>query len=418
MLRLPFSSPSPSPTPGLTRLFLYAEAGILLLLGISLLSSYIERYPPLSQAGGGAYQVSIARQDNGQEEKPSDPDKTFIKWVDFTVTCEAMTKALDLDMATCQSDPHLDWIQLLAYLGARYGGDFSRYRASDLDKLAQALKEGSTMAELTKEMKYYDYYLEAYTAVLGGMVGTFLEEVPAEQAPAQTDGTAGQATPQAGTGAGQVPPQADGTADPPQATPSQASDGDDDAGTAWATRYGLKAFSPIAKGFPYTEFDDFGTARSYGFKRQHLGHDMMGQVGTPIIAVESGTIEAIGWNQYGGWRIGIRSFDKKRYYYYAHLRKNYPYQSGLEEGSIVQAGDVIGYMGRTGYSRTENTNNIDEPHLHFGLQLIFDESQKDGNNEIWISCYELVRFLHQHQSQTEKVPDTKEWHRVYRTKDR
>ena len=49
---------------------------------------------------------------------------------------------------------------------------------------------------------------------------------------------------------------------------------------------------------------------SYGFKRQHLGHDLMGQVGTPVIAVESGYVEAIGWNQYGGWRLGIRSFDK------------------------------------------------------------------------------------------------------------
>ena len=38
---------------------------------------------------------------------------------------------------------------------------------------------------------------------------------------------------------------------------------------------------------------------------------MMGQVGTPVIAVESGYVEALGWNQYGGWRIGIRSFDKK-----------------------------------------------------------------------------------------------------------
>ena len=140
---------------------------------------------------------------------------------------------------------------------------------------------------------------------------------------------------------------------------------------------------------------------------------MMGQVGTPIIAVESGTVEALGWNQYGGWRIGIRSFDKKRYYYYAHLRKNYPYQSCLSEGSVVTAGDVIGYLGRTGYSATENTNNIDTPHLHFGLQLIFDESQKEGNNEIWIDCYELVKFLRMNQSQVAKVEGTKEWERVY-----
>ena len=83
----------------------------------------------------------------------------------------------------------------------------------------------------------------------------------------------------------------------------------------------------------------------------------------------------------------------------------------------MQAGDVIGYLGRTGYSRTENTNNIDEPHLHFGLELIFDESQKDGNNEIWVSCYELVKFLSMNRSQAVKVDGTKEWTRVYGIKD-
>ena len=89
----------------------------------------------------------------------------------------------------------------------------------------------------------------------------------------------------------------------------------------------------------------------------------------------------------------------------------------MKEGSYVQAGDVIGYLGRTGYSRTENTNNIDEPHLHFGLQLVFDESQKEGNNEIWVSCYELVKFLSMNRSQAVKVEGTKEWTRVYGTKD-
>ena len=74
-----------------------------------------------------------------------------------------------------------------------------------------------------------------------------------------------------------------------------------------------------------------------------------GSIGTPIIAVESGYIEALGWNQYGGWRVGIRSFDGKRYYYYAHLRKDHPYAKDLCEGQIVTAGDVIGYLGMTGY---------------------------------------------------------------------
>ena len=84
----------------------------------------------------------------------------------------------------------------------------------------------------------------------------------------------------------------------------------------------------------------------------------MGQIGTPIIAVESGYVEALGWNQYGGWRIGIRSFDKKRYYYYAHLRQNFPYALDLKEGSVVTAGDVIGYMGHTGYSAKENVKDV------------------------------------------------------------
>ena len=98
----------------------------------------------------------------------------------------------------------------------------------------------------------------------------------------------------------------------------------------------------------------------------------------------------------------------------------WPKDSGaykLKEGSVVQAGDVIGYMGRTGYSQTENTNNIEVSHLHFGLQLIFDESQKEGNNEIWIDCYELVKFLELNRSETVKDQETKEYNRVYEMRE-
>ena len=78
---------------------------------------------------------------------------------------------------------------------------------------------------------------------------------------------------------------------------------------------------------------------------------------------------------------------------------------------------MIGYMGRTGYSQTENTNNIEVSHLHFGLQLIFDESQKEGNNEIWIDCYELVKFLELNRSETVKDQETKEYNRVYEMRE-
>lgn len=304
--------------------------------------------------------------DSGEpgKEPVQEEEKDYIKWVEFNVTSEAMKKAYQYDLDSYGKEPHLHWVDLLAILGARYGGDFTRYQEEDLADIAEKLLAGSqTVEEMTKDMEYYSYYREAYGAVLDGMVGEFQYVHPKKKV------------------------------------------------------YGLKAYSPIAKEFPYSDYDDFGVSRSYGYKRNHLGHDMMGQVGTPVIAVESGYVSALGWNQYGGWRIGISSFDGRRYYYYAHLRQNRPYAEGLKEGAVVQAGDVIGYIGRTGYSTEENTNNIDEYHLHFGLQLIFDESQREGNNEIWVSCYELTRFLSQNRSEVQRDDETKEWTRVQQIKD-
>lgn len=352
---------------------------LIIALESVLLLAFLFLLTPIGRSMSVSGNVSETKEKEKEE-------KTFIKWVDFDVTKEAMQKAFRYDVDTCQNEIHLNWIELLAYLGARYGGDFSKYRETDMAAIADRILAGEKMEEITADMKYYTYYLEAYTAVLGGMVGTYRIEIPESNAPAFV-------------------------------REDELAERDVERGTIWVTKYGLKAFSPIAKNYPYNDYDDFGVSRNYGFKRQHLGHDMMGQVGTPVIAVESGRVEAIGWNQYGGWRLGIRSLDGKRYYYYAHLRKNYPYHKSLQEGSLVQAGDVIGYLGRTGYSRTENTNNIDEPHLHFGIQLIFDESQKDGNNEIWIDCYEITKFLTMSRSETVKDQETKEYYRVYQMAD-
>ena len=285
----------------------------------------------------------------------------YIKWVDFNVTYSALSDCLEYDLSTYGSENHTSWIELLAYLASRGDGTFKGYKKSNLTKLTQELNSGKTMADLTKDLKYYPYYYEAYSAVLGGFVGEYEIE--------RDDGT-------------------------------------------FEKKYGLKAFSPIAKGYSYSHFDDFGVSRSYGFKRKHLGHDMMGSVGTPIIAVESGYVECVGWNQYGGWRIGIRSFDKKRYYYYAHLRRDHPYND-IYEGKIVTAGDVIGYLGMTGYSTKENVNNINTPHLHWGMQLIFDESQKESNSEIWIDVYAITKLLEKNRSAVVRNDAEKEYYRKY-----
>ena len=279
----------------------------------------------------------------------------YIKWIDFTVTQKALSDTLKADIKGHESGKPISWIELLAALAAANGGNFSSYKSSDTEKLLEKISDGSSVESHVKNKKLYSYYLEAYGAVLGGMVGNYTE----------------------------VKVSPDGTESRREC-------------------YGLRVFSPIADGYYYNDFDDFGTSRSFGYKRRHLGHDMMGSIGTPIIATESGVVTACGWNRFGGWRIGIRSFDGKRYYYYAHLRKNHPYND-MYEGKIVNAGEVIGYLGMTGYSSKENTNNINVPHLHYGLQIIFDKSQEEGWNQIWIDMYELTKFLSNRRAPTFKA---------------
>ena len=312
--------------------------------------------------------ISIA---NSSSSESSTDKKDFIKWVDFSVTSDVLKKTAKLDIDSHNNDCEIkyNWIELLSYLACKNGGNFKDFNDKDLNSLISRLNDGESMSDLTSDFKFYNYYYEAYSAVLSEFIGNYSIEKPLSSNSNLT------------------------TSD------DLENDFFEDSDKIYEKKYGIKAFLPIAKGYYFNHYDDFGNSRSYGFKRVHLGNDLMGSIGTPIIAVESGIIEKLGWNQYGGWRIGIRSFDKKRYYYYAHLRKNHPYSENLEEGMVVNAGDVIGYLGMTGYSTKENVNNINVPHLHFGMQLIFDESQFDSPNEIWIDVYNIIEFLMQNRSE-------------------
>ena len=276
-----------------------------------------------------------------------------IKWVDFTPTEDAIRDTFEYDVSSYGSDHHLRIYESLAALSVKNGGNFNKYKKSDFSSVIERYESGEKIEDIAANEKLYNYYFEVYKAIFDGIVCEYDEYT--------------------------------------------VKDGD----MTVEHKYGLCAYSPFAAGYYYNHYDDFGASRSYGYKRRHLGHDMLGSIGTPIVAVEAGYVEACGWNQYGGWRIGIRSFDGKRYYYYAHLRKNHPY-SDIYEGKIVAAGEVIGYLGMTGYSAKENTNNIDTPHLHFGLELIFAPEQKDGYNQIWIDMYSLTNFLAKYRAEVVK----------------
>ena len=276
----------------------------------------------------------------------------MIKWVDFQVPYESLSYALEQDIATFEQENHIPWIDALALAACRTGG---KCGLASVRQAVVDLRNGKDPGTV----KHYDYYHRAFSAALGGLVGSYAVQIDGQ----------------------------------------------------WRLSYGLKAFSPVADGYGYSHCDDFGVSRSFGFQRKHLGNDLMGALGTPIVAVEGGVVEAMGWNRYGGWRIGIRSFDSKRYYYYAHLQKDHPFADGLQEGDIVEAGQLIGFMGRTGYSDKENVNNIETVHLHFGMELVFDESQKECNSEIWIDVYNIVRLLSTHRASYKKTDG--KWQRVY-----
>lgn len=112
--------------------------------------------------------------------------------------------------------------------------------------------------------------------------------------------------------------------------------------------------------------DTWGAGRSYGGERKHEGTDLMAPEGTPILSVSNGKIISKGWNTLGGWRLTIQDEEyPQMIYYYAHLSR---YSEGLEKGDRVKKGEVIGYVGDSGYG-PEGTTGQFAPHLHFGIYV-------------------------------------------------
>ncbi|MFC0187677.1 M23 family metallopeptidase [Fictibacillus aquaticus] len=112
----------------------------------------------------------------------------------------------------------------------------------------------------------------------------------------------------------------------------------------------------------YSYRNTWGDRRGFGGLRIHEGTDIFADYGVPVKAVSYGVVEIKGWNRFGGWRIGIRDINNV-YHYYAHLGS---FNIGIEKGSIVEPGTVVGYVGSTGYG-PPGTSGKFPPHLHFGM---------------------------------------------------
>jgi murein DD-endopeptidase MepM/ murein hydrolase activator NlpD len=109
---------------------------------------------------------------------------------------------------------------------------------------------------------------------------------------------------------------------------------------------------------PSSYIDTFGAARSD--VTYHHGDDIFGQLGQPLVAVSDGTVFSVGWNKVGGNRLWLLDGQGNQFYY-AHLSA---FSTAAVNGARVKAGEVIGFMGRTGDA--EGTPY----HLHFEIHPV------------------------------------------------
>ena len=118
--------------------------------------------------------------------------------------------------------------------------------------------------------------------------------------------------------------------------------------------------------------------RSYGGERGHEGTDIMPSVNEPgrfpVVSMTDGIVESKGWLELGGYRLGIRA-PHGAYFYYAHLDS----YADIEEGDTINAGDLLGFMGDTGYGAEEGTRGKFPVHLHVGIYLYQNEQEISVN---------------------------------------
>lgn len=132
--------------------------------------------------------------------------------------------------------------------------------------------------------------------------------------------------------------------------------------------------------------DTWMAPRNYRGERTHEGTDIFGDVELagyyPVVSMTDGIVEKVGWLPLGGYRIGIRS-PSGGYYYYAHLDS---YEKNFQEGEAVTAGQILGFMGDSGYG-TEGTKGKFAVHLHLGIYI-----RTKHHKELSVNPYPVLKY--------------------------
>jgi len=111
---------------------------------------------------------------------------------------------------------------------------------------------------------------------------------------------------------------------------------------------------PVAGVAPADVPDGFRAPRPGG--RIHGAVDIPAPRGTPVVAADDGRVLRRHRNAKGGLTLYATDAQERFVYYYAHLDG---YRAGIDKGTRLVRGDVIGVVGSTGNADAR------APHLHF-----------------------------------------------------
>jgi peptidoglycan LD-endopeptidase LytH len=142
---------------------------------------------------------------------------------------------------------------------------------------------------------------------------------------------------------------------PPEGAPPQP------VSTAAGSQGTADRTAPMHLAMPIEGVDPSKLTDTFQEKRDGHSHealDILAARNTPVKAVADGNVAKLFTSKEGG--LTVYQFDNSGQYafYYAHLDH---YATGLKEGTLLRAGDVLGYVGTTGDAPA------DTPHLHFAV---------------------------------------------------
>jgi murein DD-endopeptidase MepM/ murein hydrolase activator NlpD len=113
---------------------------------------------------------------------------------------------------------------------------------------------------------------------------------------------------------------------------------------------------PVFNGYNWPAQGIMTSGYGWRWGRMHHGIDIAGPIGTPIVAAADGVVITSEWHSGGYGNFVEIEHPDGSITLYAHNSEN-----RVEVGQVVKQGELIAFMGSTGYSTG--------PHLHFELHL-------------------------------------------------